>query len=316
MASAQIHGPRMNGEEGIGLLAAVVLHVGLLAVLLLRPTETPIPPPERIEVTLSDDAALTSTSPDPQAQPAPLEAPELGEAAPAVPETLPEPAPPEPVASPSPPPVPKPTAKPVPKPVPKPVAKPVPKPTPKPVAKPSPQPAPKPTVKPAAKPAAKPSPKPSAKPATVGSSTAATKPVAKPGGSKVGSNFLDGVSGAKPAGSSNLVPASAIGADVKSSLVGQLSRELKPHWAAPQGPDVEKIVTILSFSLNADGTLAGKPTVENQLGVNDTNRAQSYRHAEQAIRAVQLAAPFDLPPQYYNAWKRVKSFRFDRRLSQ
>ena len=37
---------------------------------------------------------------------------------------------------------------------------------------------------------------------------------------------------------------------------------------------------------------------------------------EQAIRAVELAAPFNLPPEYYNAWKRVSSFRFDRKLSQ
>jgi hypothetical protein len=50
--------------------------------------------------------------------------------------------------------------------------------------------------------------------------------------------------------------------------------------------------------------------------VTDTNRAQASRHVEQAIRAVQLAAPFALPPQYYDAWKRVSQFKFDRRLSQ
>jgi len=294
---------RLYGEERIGLLAAVLLHVALLAVLMLRPPETPIPPPERIEVTLSDDVALTSTSPDPQANPVALEAPELGEPAPAEE---------EPLQPPSPAPVPKPVAKPVPAPT----AKPVPRPSAKPVPKPSAAPTATPSSKPSARPSATPTARPSAGRVTGGSTSAATKPAAKPGASKVGSDFLEGVPGAKPGGNSNLVPASAIGADVKSSLVSAMSRQLKPHWAAPQGPDVEKIVTILSFSLNPDGSLAGKPVVENQLGVNDTNRAQSYRHAEQAIRAVQLAAPFDLPAEYYNAWKRVKSFRFDRRLSQ
>jgi protein TonB len=34
------------------------------------------------------------------------------------------------------------------------------------------------------------------------------------------------------------------------------------------------------------------------------------------MRAVQLAAPFTLPAEYYGAWQRVASFRFDKRLSQ
>ena len=32
--------------------------------------------------------------------------------------------------------------------------------------------------------------------------------------------------------------------------------------------------------------------------------------------AVRLAAPFDLPPDLYAAWKHVAQFRFDRKLSQ
>ena len=54
----------------------------------------------------------------------------------------------------------------------------------------------------------------------------------------------------------------------------------------------------------------------NQDGITDANRAQAPRHAEQAIRAVRLAAPFDLPANLYNGWKHVAQFRFDRKLSQ
>jgi hypothetical protein len=115
---------------------------------------------------------------------------------------------------------------------------------------------------------------------------------------------------------STAAPAAAIGPAVKSALASAISRQLKPKWSAPQGLDAEELVTILSFNLNRDGTLAGTPTVVRQQGINANNRAQAERHAEQAVRAVRLAAPFDLPEQYYDAWKRVSSFRFDKRLSQ
>ncbi|WP_369818219.1 TonB C-terminal domain-containing protein [Novosphingobium sp. ST904] len=103
---------------------------------------------------------------------------------------------------------------------------------------------------------------------------------------------------------------------MKSALSGAITRQLKPHWQAPQGPDAEELVTYLAFTLNKDGSLAGKPTVVRQTGITDTNRNQAARHAEQAIRAVQLAAPFNLPDEYFDAWKRVSSFKFDKRLSQ
>jgi hypothetical protein len=35
-----------------------------------------------------------------------------------------------------------------------------------------------------------------------------------------------------------------------------------------------------------------------------------------AIRAVELAAPFNLPAAAYSQWHRVAAFRFDRKLSQ
>jgi hypothetical protein len=125
------------------------------------------------------------------------------------------------------------------------------------------------------------------------------------------------VTGAKPAArpAASAPAAATIGPAVKASLSGAISRQLKPKWQAPQGPDAEELVTVLAFSLNRDGSLAGTPTVVRQLGINDTNRNQAARHAEQAIKAVRLAAPFDLPEEYYAAWKRAQ-FQFDKRLSQ
>lgn len=142
----------------------------------------------------------------------------------------------------------------------------------------------------------------------------APKPTAKPkGGSEIGSNFLEGA-GSSKATEDTRIPASQIGASAIASLRQAISRQIKPHWNAPQGVDAEELVTVLAFRLNEDGSLAGRPRIVGQFGITDTNRPQAGLHAERAIRAVQLAAPFDLPPEYYNAWKNISEWRFDRRL--
>jgi outer membrane biosynthesis protein TonB len=342
----------LRKDEGFGLGIAVIAHVAIVAVLLLSPRAVPeVQPPERIEVTISDEVAPTSTSPQPNSQAAPPEAPSLGEPQPqeAAEAAEAEPAPPEPAppvpAPPRPaPPPPKPQPpepKPEPAPQPKPRPRPVPKPAPKaPPQKVEPKPAPKaPPQKVAPRPAPKapaakapaqkapaqkaPAQKTAARPtAQKGTGRApapkgATKSNAPAGGSRIGADFLEGVTGAKSATKSAAgAPAAAIGPAVRSSLASSISRQLKPKWQAPQGPGAEELVTILSFNLNRDGSLAGAPTVVRQQGIDAINRNQADRHAEQAIRAVRLAAPFDLPAQYYDAWKRVSAFRFDKRLSQ
>lgn len=142
------------------------------------------------------------------------------------------------------------------------------------------------------------------------------KPAAKAGGgSRLGDNFLAGM-GDSTRTSETRAPASAIGTSAKASLVQAISRELKPYWNPPRGADEDKLVTVLSFRLNPDGSLNGRPRILRQLGVNDANRSQAQRHGEQAIRAVQLAAPFELPDQYYDAWKLVSPFEFNWKLAQ
>lgn len=330
----------LKKDESLSLGIALLAHAALVAVLLLGERGgTVVKPPERIVVTLSEDVAPTSTSPDPSAQAAPDVAPEIGEAAPAAEPAPPAPAPePQPVERVQPAPQPRPEPRPQPRPEPpRPVAKPAPKPVPRATPRPTPpKPVAKPAPKPAPKAAAKPTPKQQpakqqpAKPATSrtssidrivnksGSSapTKAATPPKKAGGSRIGDDFLEGVPSGQAATRSNSQPAAAIGPAVKSSLASAISRQLKPRWQAPQGPEAEDLVTILAFNLNKDGTLAGSPRVVRQLGITDVNRAQADRHAEQAVRAVQLAAPFNLPEEYYDAWKRVSEFRFDRRLSQ
>lgn len=305
----------LRRDEGVGLALAVAAHVALVAFLVWRPLGKPVlPPPERMTVTLSEEVGLTSTSPEPAARAAPDAGPEIGEPAPPEPVVRPEPsqpiARPEPPASQPKPQPPKPQPKPAPRAAPpKPIARPAPPPPrPAPRAAPAPRPAPKPAQ-------ARPQPRPQPAPRPAQSRPTASPP-RNAGASSFADAFKSGVPGAQASGQSRNPPAQAIGPAVRSSLAGAISRQLKPKWAAPQGADAELLVTILSWNLNRDGTLAGRPTVVRQEGITDANRPQANRHAEQAIRAVQLAAPFDLPEEYYDAWKRVASFRFDRKLSQ
>ncbi len=135
------------------------------------------------------------------------------------------------------------------------------------------------------------------------------------GGSRVGDDFLNG-SGSSTTTTETRVPASQIGASAKASIGQALARQVKPHWTAPQGLDADQLVTLVDFDLNPDGSLKGRPRIRSQSGINDANRAQAARHAENAIRAVQLAAPFDLPAEYYEAWKSVRGARFDRNTSR
>ncbi len=152
-----------------------------------------------------------------------------------------------------------------------------------------------------------------AKPAQV--RPAPPKPAPKKGGGQlVGDNFLAGMGGSTSTKETR-APASAIGASERASLLQAIVREVKPRWQPPSGPDVDLIVSKVRFRLNRDGSLDGRPQLVSQRGVNDTNRTQAGRHGEQAIRAVQLAAPFDLPEALYAGWKTV-TLDFDWKLSQ
>jgi hypothetical protein len=133
------------------------------------------------------------------------------------------------------------------------------------------------------------------------------------GGSRIGDDFLKGISSGDRAATGT--PAATFGAAEAASLRQAIARQIKPHWSAPEGVDVEKLVTVIRFRLDKDGRLIGNPTVVSQSGITPSNEAQKGRHAEQAIRAIRLAAPFDLPVQFYDQWKVVNS-QFDRRLSQ
>lgn len=275
----------LRRDEGLALVVALAAHAGLVTLLVMQPAAMPLPPPERITVTLSEDVGLTSTSPS-TAPAAAQEAPELGEQT--------SPPPPAPAAQPEP----------------QPVSKPLPAPMPLPRATVAPPPKPAPLAK------APPARAVPAKPAPPAAKAAPAKAVTKPGASRIGDDFLKGTPGGTSKAAPGPAPAATIGPAVRSALAGAIARQLKPHWKIPQGADAELLVTVLEWRLKPDGSLDGAPRVVRQEGITDANRAQAARHAEQAIRAVRLAAPFNLPEEYYPAWRLISNSRFDRRLAQ
>ncbi|HEX8483034.1 MAG TPA: TonB C-terminal domain-containing protein, partial [Allosphingosinicella sp.] len=284
----------MDRAEATGLGVATVGHVALLAAITygLATTRLPGPRSDPIEVAFVEEAALESTSPTPlAAEPAPLAGPQDGPPAPAMP------APPELQQVPEP----QPQAQPQPRPEPQPQARP--QPQPRPQAKPQPQPraaAPKPA------PAAKPQPR-----APALKSSAVPRQQATPRRNASGLNsIVAGLSERQNSSRSTTPPAAAAGPEVKASL-GRLVREqLRPHWKSPSGADAELLRTELSIWLGRDGSVT-RVEVIGTSGQTASNRPQVKLHQEQALRAVRLASPFNLPDKFYDAWKYLSPIGFD-----
>lgn len=133
------------------------------------------------------------------------------------------------------------------------------------------------------------------------------------GGGRIGDNFLEG-RGSSTNTDNTEAPAATFGRRERAALSSAITRQLRPHWSAPTGVDAEQLVSIVSWRLNEDGSLRGRPTCRTQANsITTSNRPQAPLHCERAIRAVQLAAPFNLPEQFYSRWDDLE-WQFDRRL--
>jgi hypothetical protein len=111
-------------------------------------------------------------------------------------------------------------------------------------------------------------------------------------------------------------PAARGGPAVEASLVAEVRRQVKPHWqrAVPTGADAEKLRTELVISLSRNGAVTAI-RVAGTSGQTASNAPQVGLHQERAKRAITLAAPFELPAEYYENWKEL-TITLDLRLSQ
>lgn len=267
----------LRNDEKIGLGAAVVLHAALVGVLAMQTMRSEVTVfPERINVSLATEVGLEAASPDPVPESRAAIAPTLSDE----PAPAPEPAKPEPA----------------------------------PRIQPTP---PKPAAKTAAQQPAPPTrdrSRPDRTPPKQAATTPPKQPAAKSGGgSRIGDDFLAG-KGSSATTTETRAPAATFGAKEAADLRSAISRQIKRNWSAPNGVDAELLVSVVRWQLNQDGTLKGRPTCRtNPNSITESNRPQSSLHCERAIRAVQLAAPFNLPAQFYSRWDDLE-WQFDRRL--
>lgn len=298
----------MDRAEKVGLGLAVAGHVVLFGLLSVGFLATPNPiklQQQPVEVSLVRDVGLEATAPQAESPPAQSVAPDQGEPEDAAPPTPVEAAP-EPKPEPKPVPAPKPEPKPAP-------VKPAPKPAPAP--KPEPKPAPKPRKEPPAaeKTAARPEPKkhetaaaakPEKTPPSRGQGTgkSADSKAARPRGSRLGPDFLKGLTSDETKSTSQTPRAAKIDAAALASIVQAIARQIQPcaDRQVDPGPGANRIVTTLNLRLNADGTLAATPTVVHQTGIDDENQRYARRVIDLGIAAFKGCSPLKLPPQFYS----------------
>ncbi len=298
----------MDRAEKIGLGLAVAGHIVLFGLLSVGFLATPNPlklKQEPVEVSLVKDVGLEAAAPQAKTPPAQSVAPDQGE-----PEDAAPPAPVEAAPEPKPEPRPQPAPRPEPKPAP---AKPAPKPAPAP--KPEPKPQPKPRKEPPAveRTAAKPEPKkhetaaaarpektPPAK--AQGTGKTAESKAARPRGSRLGPDFLKGLTSDATRSASQTPQAEKIDSAALASIVQAIARQIQPcaDRQVDPGPGANEIVTTLNLRLNPDGTLAATPTVVRQTGINDENRRYAQRVHDLGVAAFKGCSPLKLPPQFYS----------------
>lgn len=282
--------PRMplSQDEAAALGLAVLAHVGLVAALVyLKPADVPPPLPERMEVTISEETGLVSTSPDSQADPAADSGPVVGDMVP--------PPVPEPVE------VAKADVRPRP-----PVAPP--RPAPVPVARAQVQPKVQPPVR-----TVQPQAKPVQRSQTQPRGQTQPRPGTRPGNSRFADAFGDGIPGGNPASKSKNPPAQATGQQ-KSSWSSQIGSRITLYWEAcpVSGLEVEKLYANVHFTLAIDGSIAAIDDFE-VLGQTPANRAQAAPFKACVYKAIRRAAPFKgLPTEFYNDWK-PRNQRFSKR---
>lgn len=273
----------MDRAEAKGFGIALAGHAALLAALALGLATVSQPPilNQPMEVSFVEDVGMVNAVPEPTVEPpAQSVAPELGLPEEAVPTPSERIAPPEPV-----------------------IVRPVP-------APPQPKPVPRQSIRPAP---AKPVPdKQKAKPAP----SSGSGKVGRRRGLTLGDLGLSGI-GSEATPSKSQKPTGAVmSAQALAGINSVIARQIQPcaDRQVNPGPGANRITTTLNLRLNRDGSLASRPTVVRQAGVDDENQRYSERVADLAIAAVTGCSPLrDLPDELYRTanggWSNI-NFRY------
>lgn len=87
-----------------------------------------------------------------------------------------------------------------------------------------------------------------------------------------------------------------------------LRRQIEPCWSPPVGiADGDQLRVSMRFGLNLDGSIAQNPQVVNSGNLTSfPGNASAFRAAASAAqRAILRCAPYQMPPEKYEAWRDV-----------
>jgi hypothetical protein len=185
---------------------------------------------------------------------------------------------------------------------------------PAPVADPLPAPTPpRPVPSPAPTPRATPAPPRQATPAPTRQQAAG--PRQRNTGSLLGRDLLRGIGNDRNAPTSS--PPAQMTGQAMANIGQAIQRQIQPcaNRQVYPGPGAERIVTPVILRLNPDGSLAGRPRIGTQRGIDDENRRYAQRVADLAVNAFVSCAPLrGLPPELYDVPRGWSNFTMNYRL--
>ncbi|TVV72307.1 hypothetical protein FOY91_14885 [Sphingomonas solaris] len=150
---------------------------------------------------------------------------------------------------------------------------------------------------------------PSTRPAKPAGGAPGDKP-AKAAGSRLGADFLKGITPEKTSpGKSTKPAAAAVSASAMQGLAGAIKRQVQPCYelGSLAGTPAMSIVTTLRLRFNKDGTIANAPSVAEHSGVTPGNQAYVRQIDDVARRAVLRCAPLKLPAELYDGgWEDIE----------
>jgi hypothetical protein len=123
--------------------------------------------------------------------------------------------------------------------------------------------------------------------------------------------------GRDPASQSEAPPAAVMSARAMADIGSAIARQVQPcaDRQVYPGPGAERIVTPIVLRLNRDGSLAGRPRVGQQRGLDDENSRYAQRVADLAVNAFVSCAPLrGLPQDLYDVPRGWSNFTLNYRL--
>src|SRR3546814_4597996 len=141
----------------------------------------------------------------------------------------------------------------------------------------------------------------------------------RPRGSRLGDDFLKGITDQASDSKSQTPRASSVSPQVLAGLEAAIRRQIQPcaDRQVNPGPGANEIVTVLNLRLNRNGTLAAEPRVVRPEGVDSSNGRYSRPVSDLGLAAVKGCSPLNLPQEYYQtsneigrAWCRERVWQY------